>query len=148
MKRILLFFSIFALFTAILANPPPVIVEQSTIFEFVADDLSADFNSVNQELNIEHQEYLQVALPLAFDIPGSLIMETLAVVISAQGANYFWYTSQATINQDVIVWNLQSIDDIRFNSRSYDRLHLATKENEFTVMGLARLDIGENVTFS
>ena len=150
MKRILLFFSIFALLTACLANPPPVIIEQNVTLEFVADDLSVNLDGVNQEkMNFEYQDYLQIALPLAFDMPGSLITAPV-VEISASDANYSWYTSQATTNnQDAAMWNLILVDDKCQLYRSYEnRLHLATKENEFIVMGLARLDIGENVSFS
>ncbi len=149
MRKLILFFSVLALLSTCLANPPPVVVDQDITVEFVADDLSINIDGVNQEANFEHPNYLQIALPLAFDIPGSLIT-TLVVEISASDVNYYWYTSQATTNnQDAAMWNLILVDDKCQLYRSYEnRLHLATKENEFIVMGLARLDIGENVSFS
>ena len=147
MRKAILFFSVFALFFACLANPPPVVVNQDITLEFVADDLSANINSVNLEMNIEQPVSLQIALPLAFDMPGSLITAPV-VKISAQSANYSWYTSQATTtNQDATIWNLILAEYQPY--RSYEnRLHLATKENEFTVMEPSRLGIGKNVTFS
>jgi len=145
MKSIILFFSVFALFFTCLANPPPVVVDQDITVKFVADDLSASIDGINQELNLEHQEYLQVTLPLAFDMPSSLII-ALVVEISTLDVNYNCYTGNY-LTQDVIVWNLRSIDDIQLY-RSYDRLYLATNKNELLNMGPSRLNVGKNVSFS
>lgn len=144
MKRIIVFFSIAILFIAALAHSPPVVdVNTDVTVEFLADNLDINSN-INTENEILLSVCIQVALPLDFSIDGSLTMTVNFAEVSTLDVNYNCYTSNY-LTQDVTIWNLSMLADDKCQLyRSYEnRRHLATKENEFIVMGLSRLDIGE-----
>ena len=145
MKRIIVFFSIAILFIAALAHSPPVVdANTGATVEFLADNLD-----INNDITIGNEiflpDYTQVALPLDFSIDGSLTMTVNFAEVSMQSMNYLrGYSPSLEINQDVTMWNLSTLAEYIYQPyRSYEnRRHLA-KENEFIVMGLSRLDIGE-----